>query len=89
LPTTGHFKKSAHNICVTTSDLFAGRDLAEELELTPQKNGYYYGYNASVNPQIANEFAANAFRFGHTLMQVYKSVFIKSSTLFFLPPANK
>jgi hypothetical protein len=79
LPTTGHFKKNAHNIFVTTSDLVAGRDLAEELELTPQKSGYYYGYNASVNPQIANEFAANAFRFGHTLMQVYKSVIFSAA----------
>ena len=38
-----------------------------ELRLKPR--GYYQGYNASVNPTIANAFAASAFRFGHSLVK--------------------
>ncbi len=29
---------------------------------------YYTGYDSSVNPAIANDFAASAFRFGHSLI---------------------
>lgn len=29
---------------------------------------YYSGYDSSVNPAIANDFAASAFRFGHSLI---------------------
>ena len=38
-----------------------------ELKLLPR--GYYTGYNESVNPTIANAFAAAAFRFGHSLVK--------------------
>ncbi|XP_069697432.1 uncharacterized protein [Periplaneta americana] len=38
-----------------------------ELKLRPQ--GYYKGYNPSCNPNIVNEFAAAAFRIGHSLLR--------------------
>ena len=38
-----------------------------ELKLLPQ--GFYTGYNESVNPTIANSFASAAFRFGHSLVK--------------------
>lgn len=38
-----------------------------ELKLRPQ--GYYKGYNPTCNPNIVNEFAAAAFRIGHSLLR--------------------
>lgn len=42
----------------------------ERLELSPKSEGYYTGYYASMEPNIANNFAASAFRFAHTLLPV-------------------
>nr|CAD7197864.1 unnamed protein product [Timema douglasi] len=38
-----------------------------ELKLRPQ--GYYKGYSPTCNPTIVNEFAAAAFRIGHSLLR--------------------
>ena len=38
-------------------------------ELNLLSEGYYRGYDDSCNPTILNEFAAAAFRFGHSLLK--------------------
>ncbi|XP_043188450.1 peroxidase-like [Amphibalanus amphitrite] len=45
-----------------------GRSVIKIFDVTLQKYGYFYGYNSSVNPSIANSFGAAAFRFGHSLV---------------------
>ncbi|XP_077300740.1 peroxidasin homolog cardinal [Arctopsyche grandis] len=51
-----------------------GSQLMERLELSPKSEGYYSGYNASLEPNIANNFAASAFRFAHTLLPTLMKV---------------
>ncbi|XP_076292482.1 uncharacterized protein LOC143214865 [Lasioglossum baleicum] len=46
-----------------------GLDVMKIFDLEVLKKGYYEGYNPSVNPTIANGFAAAAYRFGHSLVQ--------------------
>jgi hypothetical protein len=47
-----------------------GWNTAGAFDLVPLTTGKYYGgYDRTVNPQLANEFAAGAFRFGHTLIK--------------------
>lgn len=40
----------------------------DKYELRLEPSSFYSGYDSSVNPGIANAFAAAAFRFGHTLL---------------------
>lgn len=43
-------------------------DILDQLNISLQPNGYFNGYNSSIDPRIANGFAASAFRFGHSLL---------------------
>jgi len=38
-------------------------------DLGLETDGYYDGYDDKCNPTIMNEFAAAAFRFGHSLLK--------------------
>ena len=53
---------------LTVSCVWPGRSVIKIFDVTLQKYGYFYGYNSSVNPSIANSFASAAFRFGHSLV---------------------
>ncbi|KAI9551659.1 hypothetical protein GHT06_021995 [Daphnia sinensis] len=46
-----------------------GRHTMESYGLTTQTVGYSSSYDESVNPSVTNEFAAAAFRMGHSLIQ--------------------
>jgi hypothetical protein len=41
-------------------------ELSEKFRLLPHKNHYSRGYNSKIYPQVINEFATAAFRYGHT-----------------------
>ncbi|XP_014234958.1 peroxidase-like [Trichogramma pretiosum] len=46
-----------------------GPDVMGIFDIELRRKGYYDGYDPSVNPNIANSFAAAAYRFGHSLVQ--------------------
>ncbi|XP_046649289.1 peroxidase-like [Daphnia pulicaria] len=46
-----------------------GREKMQELFLLPLQKGFSRDYDENANPSILNEFAAAAFRFGHSLIQ--------------------
>ena len=49
--------------------LLLGRPTMDTYGLTVQTSGYSPSYDGNVNPSITNEFAAAAFRMGHSLIQ--------------------
>ena len=49
--------------------LVLGPEFMHSFELTPKTAGHTTLYNPEIDPTITNEFAAAAYRFGHTLVQ--------------------
>lgn len=50
-----------------------GKEVMEKFGLLTQKEGYWDGYDATVNPAIIDSFASAAFRFGHTLVRNFQT----------------
>jgi hypothetical protein len=50
--------------------LHSGEKLAKSLELNPLKEGYFYGYDDTLDAGVANSFASAAFRFYHSMVKV-------------------
>ncbi|XP_022901639.1 peroxidase [Onthophagus taurus] len=48
--------------------ILLGKDVMQKFGLLLEKNGYYHGYDPSVNPNVIDAFAAAAYRFGHSLL---------------------
>lgn len=41
----------------------------KDFKLDIMMSGYFEGYDSTTNPNVVNEFATSAFRFGHSLIQ--------------------
>ncbi|KAF7287487.1 hypothetical protein GWI33_001451 [Rhynchophorus ferrugineus] len=48
--------------------ILLGKHVMEKYELSPKRQGYFYKYNPTIDPSVANVFAASAFRFAHSLI---------------------
>ncbi|XP_037943386.1 chorion peroxidase-like [Teleopsis dalmanni] len=48
--------------------ILLGKEIMEKFGLVLRKDGYWDGYDPSVNPGIIDAFAGAAFRFGHSLL---------------------
>lgn len=49
--------------------IIVGEPFMRSFDIMPKRTGYNLDYNPIINPNIRNEFATAAFRFGHTLVQ--------------------
>lgn len=49
--------------------IILGKEVSRLFNLELDTSGFYKGYDPGVNPTVANEFSAAAFRFGHSLIQ--------------------
>lgn len=48
--------------------ILLGKDVMDKFGILTQKDGYWDGYDSTVNPGIIDAFAGAAFRVGHTLL---------------------
>ncbi|XP_015522628.2 uncharacterized protein LOC107226351 [Neodiprion lecontei] len=48
--------------------ILLGKEVMEKFGLLLEKDGYWDGYDPSVNPGVLDAFAAAAYRFGHSLL---------------------
>ncbi|XP_073972965.1 salivary peroxidase/catechol oxidase-like isoform X2 [Rhodnius prolixus] len=48
--------------------IILGKEVMEKFGLILEKQGYWDGYDPSINPNIIDAFSAAAFRFGHSLL---------------------
>ena len=48
---------------------FSGTHFMQSFGINPLLDGYSFDYSATLNPNMNNEFASAAFRFGHSLVQ--------------------
>lgn len=55
-----------------------GPEAMTKYNLWPLSVGYYTGYNASVNPTLANSFATASMRFGHSMIRDEQSILDKN-----------
>ncbi|UYV81292.1 hypothetical protein LAZ67_20000677 [Cordylochernes scorpioides] len=66
--------------------MILGYTTMEKFELTLLKEGFSETYDPSINPSIANVFAAAAYRFGHTLVQSHSPMMNKRGQVLATPP---
>jgi peroxidase len=50
--------------------MYTGEKLTKSLELSPLKEGYFHGYDDTLDAGVANSFASAAFRFYHSMVKV-------------------
>lgn len=49
--------------------IIVGEPFMKSFDISPKRGSYSLDYSHNVNPNVNNEFACSAFRFGHTLVQ--------------------
>lgn len=61
--------------------LHTGEKLTDQLNLRPRQNGYDTSYNKEIDAGVSNEFSTAAYRFGHSMLQVFMMMLLCYNTL--------
>jgi hypothetical protein len=64
-------KKKKKKICEIYYSFPSGEKLTEHLKLRPLASDYDSSYDKEVDAGISNEFSTAAYRFGHSMLQVF------------------